>query len=257
MAEMLRERFAVLANPLDDSDWLDVRRRAGIGKCRRPLWIAIAAVIAGTAVLLATPALGLRGRVVQLFEESEPASEQLVRAFDTFNQGVPSNITTPGVIAEQTREVIRVAVAPGREAVMWVAPTERGTFCTLVGVRKVGTPGNGGGGGCASRQTAFSPGMTIPGPWSAAGEILRPPVLLYGSVLLERATAVEVQFEDGSPDEVPLVWVSEPIDGGFFVYSVPRAHWQEGRRPTALVVRDEDGHELARDKELVHMGWPT
>jgi hypothetical protein len=256
MAELLRERFAALSNPLDDSDWLDVRRRAGLSTRRRPVWIALAAAVAAGAVLLATPALGLRGRIVQLFEESDPASQPIIRAFETFDTAVPQNMDAPGVIAEQTREVIEIPVAPRREAVMWVAPTTRGTFCTLVGVRKVGAPGNGGGGGCVEGATGFSAGMGIPGPVSPTGEILEPPVLVYGTVQMEAATTLEIRFEGGSSESVPLVWVSEPLDAGFFVYSVPRAHWQEGRRPTALVVLDEEGHELARDTELVRMGWP-
>lgn len=256
MTEPLRERFAVLANLLDDSDWLDVRRRAGMGKRRRPLWIAIASVFSIIAVLLATPATGLRGRIVQLFEETEPAPVKVVRVFETFDLGVPANMRAPGVIAGETRLVLRLAVPPDREAVLWVAPTKRGSFCKMVSVRKVGTAGGGGGGGCASPGIPFSPGMAIPGPWSTSGEILRAPVLLYGSVQLQEAVALEVWYANGVRVKVPLIWLSKPIDAAFFLSSIPRVHWQEGRRPTALVVVDGEGHELARDTELVRMGWP-
>lgn len=255
MAELLRERFAVLANPLDDSDWLDVRRRAGIGKRRRPIWIALAAAIAAVAVLLTTPALGLRGRIVQLFEESEPASEKVVRNFATMNLGVPHNMPGPGVIASETRELMRIPVGPGKEAVMWVAPTKAGGFCNLVGVRKIGTLGAGGGGGCLSaRQLPFTPGMTIPGAWSPEGRILRPPVLVSGAILIEAAATIELRYEDGDETTLPLLWVSQPIDAGFFLYAVPQKHWLEGHRPTAIVALDGQGRELARESKV--FWWP-
>lgn len=255
MAELLRERFAYLANPLDDSDWLDVRRRAGVGKRRRPIWIALAAAIAAVAVLLATPALGLRGRIVQLFEESEPAPEKVARSFATMNVGVPSNMPSPGVIAEETREVMTIRVNPEKEAVLWVAPTEAGGFCIFVGVRKIGAPGDVGGGGClSSRQLSFSPTMSIPGRVSPSGEILDPPVLVSGSVLLDEATAVELRHQDGERASLKLLWVSEPIDAGFFLYAVPREHWRKGHRPSSIVVLDERGRELARESKV--FSWP-
>jgi hypothetical protein len=257
MADPLVERFSVLANSVDDSDWLDVRRRAGVEKRRRPFWVVIAVVLTVIAVLLATPAAGLRGRIVQLFEENEPAPTRVVRAFETFDLGVPANMRAPGVIAGQTRLVLRLAVPPDREAVLWVAPTKRGSFCKMVAVRQVGTGGGGGGGGCVSPEFPFSPGMAIPGPWSTSGEILRPPVLLYGSVQLEAAVALEVRYADEARVQVPLTWVSKPIDAAFFVYSIPRAHWAEGHRPSALVVLDAEGRTLVRDTRLVRFGWPT
>jgi hypothetical protein len=50
--------------------------------------------------------------------------------------------------------------------------------------------------------------------------------------------------------QVPIVWVSAPIDAGFFLYEVPRAHWQAGHRLSELVLEDVNGKELARDHQI-------
>jgi hypothetical protein len=71
--------------------------------------------------------------------------------------------------------------------------------------------------------------------------------LIDGSTTLDDAASVEVQFEDGSSVAVPVVWVSAPIDAGFFGYEVPAAHLRVGARPILLVLRDADGKELRRD----------
>jgi hypothetical protein len=56
-----------------------------------------------------------------------------------------------------------------------------------------------------------------------------------------------VRFEDGTSTRIPLVWVTPPIDAGFFVYELPKKHWKIGTRPVAFVVEDAKGKELARD----------
>jgi hypothetical protein len=44
-----------------------------------------------------------------------------------------------------------------------------------------------------------------------------------------------------------LVWVSKPIDAGFFLYLLPKSHWKPGKRPITIEVDDAKGHPLARD----------
>ena len=56
MTDVLRERFAALADPTDDSDWLDVRRRARHAHTRLAVTVGSAA-----AVLVATAALAAGG----------------------------------------------------------------------------------------------------------------------------------------------------------------------------------------------------
>jgi hypothetical protein len=42
--------------------------------------------------------------------------------------------------------------------------------------------------------------------------------VLDGDTLLRGAARVEIRFEDGKVAVTPVVWVSKPIDAGFFVY---------------------------------------
>ena len=71
-------------------------------------------------------------------------------------------------------------------------------------------------------------------------------MLLDGWVGISKADAVELSFEDGSTVDIPLVWVSAPVDAGFFIYSVPASHWQPGHLPTTLVARDSEGKSVAQ-----------
>jgi hypothetical protein len=73
------------------------------------------------------------------------------------------------------------------------------------------------------------------------------PVLIDGWTTLGDAASVEVQFEDGTSATLPVVWVSAPIDAGFFGYSVPALHLRVGARPKLLILRDANGNELRRD----------
>ena len=72
-------------------------------------------------------------------------------------------------------------------------------------------------------------------------------MLIDGWVSLAKADSVEVQFEGGGAVALPFVWVAEPVNVGFFVYGVPQAHWQPGQLPTAIVVRNAEGKEIARE----------
>jgi hypothetical protein len=199
-------------------------------------------------VLTATPGLGLRGK---LFSSGKPAPTVVVKDFAQLEAFAPAGMG-PGVIAGQSREVVRVPLSTGKSAVLRVAPTRAHGFCIDLSTRG---PGAEGGGGCDSeRSLPFSPGLSIPGPISPQGEILKPPVVLDGDTLLRGAARVEIRFEDGKVAVTPVVWVSKPIDAGFFVYEVPKDHWRAGHRPSTLAVLSASGRELHTVKSLV---WPT
>ena len=228
----LGERFANLSHPPDDPDWLEVRRLASRGRRLRPRFVlALAAVVA--AVVAAAPALGLGGQLVRIFESGEPAPAPIARSFAGLDRDAPPGFRT-GVAASQTRKL----ALPGNVA-LWVAPTSRRGFCIFV---------EGGGGQCdTTRALKFWPTFSIGGDLSHQGVIENGPVLIDGSTTLNDAASVEVQFEDGSSVTLPIVWVSAPIDAGFFGYDVPAAHLRVGARPNLLILRDADGNELRRD----------
>ena len=91
----LRDRFAALADLRDDSDWLDVRRRARSATRRRAL---VGAAVAAAVLLLAAPALGLH-RVVVSFFEGEPAPQRVQVDFARQELGAPTGMA-PGAIPD-------------------------------------------------------------------------------------------------------------------------------------------------------------
>lgn len=228
--DLLGERLQAIANLNDDSDWGAVRRAR-----RRPLRLAIAGgALALASVVGVGAAFGLY-RAVLPFGSLEPAPAPIVRGFAGFDVAAPTGMA-PGVIAGEARKVVELRLSTGKTWIMWVAPTRSGGFCMPSGCDR-------------DRSIPFSPGLAIPGPVSASGEILAPPVIFEGDTLIHGASTLRVEFEDGTSARTPLVWVSAPIDAGFFVYEVPRANWAAGHRPIALVLEDANGKELARSTE--------
>lgn len=226
----LRDRFTALADHGDDSDWLDVRRRARRAARRRAL--AVAAAAAAALLLLAAPAFGLH-RVVVSFFESEPAPQRVQLDFARQELGAPKGMA-PGAIADQTRKLI-VLTAGGADTFVWVAPTRAGGFCTQWHV---------GAGGCRVRGV----GGPIGAGWMGRSEDL---MFLYGAVLSNDAARLELRYEDGTATDVPLTWVSPPIDAGFYFLEIPPAHLQHGARASELVLYDDDGDVLATEKAPV------
>jgi hypothetical protein len=178
-------------------------------------------------------------RDVLPFGSLEPAPTPVVKSFAGFDVAAPTGMAT-GVIAGEARKVVDLRLSTGKHWIMWVAPTRSGGFCMPRGCDR-------------DRVGPFSPGLVVPGPVSATGEILAPPVIFEGDTLIHGASTLRVDFEDGTSTRTPLVWVSPPIDAGFFVYEVPEGHWSAGHRPVALVLEDAEGKELARNAMIARV----
>jgi len=249
MSDPLRPLLAVPVAELEASasepDWAEVRRKARRLRARRlALRIGMLALSATLAVAAATPALGLQGRLFHLFTAGGPAPARVVKDFAELDVGAPAGMA-PGVVAGQAREVLSAPLSTGSRAVLWVAPTQSGGFCTALSPNGSGS----GGGGCdRDRLGRFAPELLIPGPISREGTIRKPPVLISGHTLLAGAAQVEVRFQDGSRARTPVVWVGKPINAGFFIYEVPPTQWQPGHRSGELILEDASGRELARAK---------
>ncbi len=57
-----------------------------------------------------------------------------------------------------------------------------------------------------------------------------------GGVVYARGATVELRYADGAKTTIPYVWVTAPINAGFFIYGVP-SNRRAGRvRPVALIV---------------------
>ena len=232
MIEPLDTRLGALADPADNSSWLEVTTRARALRRRRRAPVAVAAALALAFVVVA-PAVGLRGKIIQLFDDAAPAPERVERSFASLDQGVPPRLGT-GVVADRARKVFET-----QGVVLWLAPTTRGGFCSLVEVR-----GNGGGGECVTLYDRLSVDVSLHGRIA----------LIHGFAQQKRAASLVLGFQDGESASVPLVWVSAPVDTGFFVYAVPEQHRREGHLPTTLRLLAVDGDKL--DRREIH-GLPA
>jgi hypothetical protein len=234
MIDELDLRLAFLADGADDSSWIEVVRRAkGLRRRRRlrsPLVVAAALTL---AIVVAAPAIALRGRIVRLFADAPPAPHRIVKSFEAWQE-----FTGPRLEADRAVKVLDARVpqvGPDATVTLWLAPLRGGGFCTGYEL---------GGGECNSvAYNRLSVTVSLHGV-APDGETLTGPVLLDGYTSLERADSLVLRFEDGETASVPLVWVTAPVDAGFFVYGVPERHWQKGHRPTTLTLLAADGDKL-------------
>jgi hypothetical protein len=227
----LSVRLGALADARDDQSWPQVVARARAARRhRRRVPIAIAAVLA-SAVVIASPATGVGGKIVRLFDRADPPPQRIVRSFARWSG--PEN--RGRVEAGRAIKVLEVRVAPHTTRTLWVAPTKDGGFCTSEG------------GGCYPSDYHYDRlgvGVCLCGRVAQDGEILAPPVILEGGTTNERAASLLLRFEDGKSQSIPLVWVGEPVNNAFFIYSVPERHRQKGHLPTTLTMLSADGDEL-------------
>jgi hypothetical protein len=236
MDEYLRKRLETMADPTDSGSWQDVLDRADrihLGRGRRyehrllrsRLALATGAVL--LLVLLVTPALAIRGGVFP-FSSGEEAPQSIQSDFGSLEVGAPPGMA-PGVSAA-ARRVASMRATDGEHS-LWVAPTRNGGFCMQVDQL---------GGGCdRDRQLPISVEM--------GRQTRSTPVLVWGSVLGDTVSSVDLNYQDGQASTLPVTGVTEPINAGFFLFEVPTAHESAGSRPISLTARDANGNTLASE----------
>ena len=249
-----------LVSPLggfEETNWAEVldraqgRRRA---LSRRRLLIALALLGLLVAVLLATPAFGVRSLILDLFgrtniafKATKPAPTIVLRQFAELGVGAPPSMA-PQAIVSEARTVTTFHVN-GKSHTLWVAPTRRGGFCwTLSEVI----------GGClnrsdlarAYRNFKVPKGDVHPELLSLSFVAVSPSSSLVGDVegvvLTTKATRLTAEFRDGSSLDLPFVFVSPPINAGFVYWAVPRAHRASSTALRAITARDAHGDVVAR-----------
>jgi hypothetical protein len=238
--EHLGRRLRALAPDAGEGDWRDVKRRA-----RRGVYVPLLAAAAAVAVAVgvAAPALGLHRTVLDWFS-AEPAPERVQLEFARLGVGAPPGMA-PGVIPNSARKVMEVR-QDDKEHVLWVAPTAAGGFC----YRWTGLFG-----GCRSermpppvrprpRPTSDVEPFLLGVTWTSGGDGIA--TNIGGNVIAQKAERLVVDYADGAQTDVPVVWVSPPIDAGFFLFFVPEAHRVRGAQVTALTAVDADGEVVAR-----------
>jgi hypothetical protein len=226
---LLAERFAALADTRDDSDWLDVRRRAGLR--RRRGWVALPIAAALAAVLVGS-ALALYRDEID-FWSAPAAPERIVVEYEEMRVRAGAGIGFgANVIPGEARRVAFFEL-DGEPRPLFVVPTEDGGFCARL--HFTGTCGrirpsepSFGGGGLQSDQGTLD--------W------------ISGQFLDSEVRRIEVEYADGTTAHVPLVWVTEPIDAGFYALDVPPEHEAVDRRAAFVVAFDENGSEVARQE---------
>ena len=192
---------------------------------RRRLILAAAAAL---AIVVAAPALGLHRTIVNFFE-SEPAPERTQIDFARMGIAAPAGLG-PNLLHGEARKILERELE-GKRRSLYVAPTRSGGFCwTWSGM-------------VSSCGRANDPQLPLGFGWREA------PVgasSVTGHVSSSEIERLELRYEDGSRDDVPIVWVSAPIDAGFYGFDIPAEHRRLGHRPETLVALDGDGDEIVR-----------
>jgi hypothetical protein len=218
----------------DDADWGDVLRRAGRAHRSRQVSISfglLAAVAVGIASAYAF------GHPIIDFGRAEKGPTKIVNDFGSLEVGAPEGMA-PGVLPHEARRITSVSI-DGKEHVLWVAPTKQGGFCQ---------EWSDFFGGCrADRNHKFAKRIDVSGS----------PDVLGGSFFQSTGARLELSYADGASDEIPFVWVSAPIEAGFYLYRVPDEHRLPGHRPTEVSLLDDEGKIIAREPVLSPAGPPV
>jgi hypothetical protein len=192
---------------------------------RRVLVLVLAAVVLLAAILVATPAWALVRDVLPFW--NQPRAPQSVQVqFSALNLGAPPGMS-PQAVPGETREVGQLGF--GRSTfTLWVAPAKNGGLCSLW------LPA--GGGGCSTSGHPLS-----------TGAVLRQgiPLWLTGDALAPAVSDVVIRFSNGSSVHPRIVWVSPPINAGFFAYDVPAAEQTSRDHVAAVDAYDSHGALVA------------
>jgi hypothetical protein len=131
--DLLAERFAALTNPLDDSDWLDVRRRGADTRRRWRLAIALALLLVGGVAANTAFGLDLGDKLHDLVagKPAPPPVEARLRDEATAERIVPLFAGTPNIDADKAHGVIGLETNAGLVA-LWTVPTNDGPICYFV-----------------------------------------------------------------------------------------------------------------------------
>ena len=269
-----RELTAAMS-PLIDScdddfgDWADVLRRAqvttvqhsdggparvhrptrsGSAGRRRRVLLAVAAVLLAGLVLVSTgfgrnALQSLLGRIDVDFWRSEPAPSVVRWRFEDLAIGSPPSLV-PQAIASEARTVGTLRVG-GRTRTLWVAPTRKGGFCYEL-EDSFGGRRPGAGMRAALTRLSASPTLRIdPRPNAPTWARM---LGVQGTVLGDEIEQLSIEFADGTSQDLDFLYVSSPIDAGFFGYTVPEGRQLGRGRPRFVVGRNSAGNVIARQR---------
>jgi len=246
-------------------DWPDVLRRAGVtlqatvahgrsrtairvhrpaGRALRIGLVVLVTVVLAALVLVSTGfgrdvLRSLAGRIDADFGASDSAPAVVRWRFEDLAIGAPPSFA-PQAVASQARTVGTLLIR-GRERTLWVTPTKQGGFCFEVEESY---------GACVSDIGGFSPRLSA----SPAISIDRRPnapsyaqmLDVQGFVLSDEIERLTIEFGDGESEDLTFVYVSPPINAGFFGYTVPEERRRGPGRPRFVVARNDAGDIVDR-----------
>ena len=226
-------RGEILGAGPDDGDWTDVLRRTRRARHRQGVY---GVVLLTAFVLVGVASAYALGHPIVDFNKAEKGSTKIVNDFGSMEVGAPSGMA-PGVVPEQARRIPGL-YANGKPYKLWVAPTKKGGFCIAAGC-------------VADRRTlAGQIGVTTSGNKTGTGVSQ-----ISGEFIESGGDRLVLTYKDGANDEVAFVWVTAPIDAGFFVFDIPESHQISVRRPVSITLFDKDGKALVSDSvaDMSHM----
>jgi hypothetical protein len=192
---------------------------------RARLLVSLAVLLVGA--LLVAPAFGLHVPGLNFFD-GEPAPQRIVEDFAALDKGAPG-VLAPHALPASARLAHRFTLLDGSTADLWIAPTVNGGYCTFIA---------GYNEGCRQRSdqsVSFATGQRSASDFAISGDVPS-----------ESGTReVEVTLSNGDTESVPLVWISAPIDAGFYLYEIPAALAQSGVRVNEVRSLDSNGHTLS------------
>jgi len=211
---------------------------------RRALLVVAAALVLLVAILVATPAWALIRDVLPFWDQpTAPQSVQL--EFSSLNLGAPPGMS-PEAASGDTREIGRFTFG-GSTRTLWAAPAKNGGFCVLWLPRA--------GGGCSTAGLPLSTGAMLVLPHAPTEPAQTPftpgqirtlmrkgvPEWITGDAIAGAVDDVVIRFSDGHAVRPRIVWVSAPIDAGFFAYEVPADEQSSRVHVTAVDAYDGKG----------------
>lgn len=274
--EQLEARFAALANWADDSDWQDVlvlanlaetevrpatavvgvapairiphqRRSRTRGHARLGLVLsAIALAVAVTAVAFGWPSDFVN------FLSAPSAPSKVKNSFGAQNVIAPPGMN-PQAIPGKARRIMAArfdatGIHPGKGGwhVLYVAPTGPGGFCFEWSHFT---------GSCFEpTRAANTPVARAAGPLGVTWLGDDFPQVLAGYVRTGETKSLEARFAGGASVDIPVTWVSAPINAGFFIYIVPPAHRSTASAVRSIVALDANGKVIGT--QIIPAGSP-
>jgi hypothetical protein len=186
-----------------------------------PLAAAIAVLAVGSAFAVY--------RDVIDFGQAEPAPERIMLDFNRMSVHAQIGLFGPRVIPGSARKVTAFAVG-GKRRALYVAPTREGGFCWRFAFS----------GSCGRTH----PDQRLLG--AVVMESAYAPSLIVGHVLDDRVVRIELRYEDGERLDLRPIWISSPIDAGFYAHAVPSERLRPGSRAETLTALDADGDKIVQ-----------